>query len=352
MAYQFCDGFDNYSTLSTLWDLVNGTVTPSTAYRRFAPPSGLPGQGIKFVTNGSYLKKNLSSNQQTLIIKFAVNFPSLGNPGAGGNPFLNAEDAGTSQWTFCVTTAGALVLHQGLFSAVQAQTGPGLFSAGLWYGLEVEVTVAASGGGSAVVWVNGIRAMNVSGINTQASANAYANQVLIGDISDDGLVNTMMDDFRIWDNTGSTQNAALGNSGQDSRIVIKLPSGAGSSAAFTPNGAAANWQCVDDNPPDGDTTYVSGSSSGLIDDYAMPSAGLSTAPAMVVARSMVRKDDGATRTLEIGVKSGSSYSYGAGVNLGSSYAFIDSCIPLDPATSAAWTAAGADAAHHAKQETA
>jgi hypothetical protein len=350
-AYQFCDGFDTESSLSPLWETTSGTITIGTAYRRFAPPAGLPGQGAYFHSGGgsggALARKNLLSNQATLICKVA--YYQIAAVGASMNVVGVLDTA--FQAALVVTSNGTLQVWRGwdtVGPTLLGQSGPGVIAPNLWYSIEVMFTINASAG-AVEAWVNGVQVLNLTGLNTQYTSDAYANQVQLGDGNNLGCY---FDDFRVWDGTGSTQNAPLGASGLDSRIISKLPSGAGSSAAFTPNGAAANWQCVDDNPPDGDTTYVSGASSGLIDDYAMPSAGLSTAPVMVVARSLARKDDGATRTLEIGVKSGSTYAYGAGVNLGSSYAYIDSCIALDPNTSAAWTAAGADAAHHAKQETA
>jgi hypothetical protein len=346
MAYQFCDPFDNYNNASLLYELVSATVLYSSAYARFSPPAGLPGQGIKCNTGGSGIFKNMQSNQATFIIKVAVNFPSLGSHVI--NPFLGVLDSSGYQWTLCVTPAGNLLVITGNTGATQVETGPGVIATNAWYGIEIEVTVSSSVG-TAQAWVNGAEVINASGIVTQNDANAFGNRVSLGDLNDNGLAGVMFDDFRVWDNTGSTQNAPLGT---DSRMFTKLPSGAGANTNFTPNGAAANWQCTDDNPPDGDTTYVSGAASGLIDSYALPAIGMTAAPVMVVARSYARKDDGATRSLEVGVSSSGTDGYGSSVAVGSTYAFIDGCIALDPHTTAAWTAAGADAAQVSKQETA
>lgn len=343
-AYQFADGFDNYNNASLMYELVIGTDSISSSYARFPPPSGLTSQGIRFNQNGALIRKNMRSNQAVFIIKVAVNFQNLG-AATSGNGFLLASDAGTTQWFLTVSTSGAL----GIWSngSYRYLTGPGIIATNIWYGIEVEATVSSLFG-AVNVWVNGAQVMAVTGICTQASSNIYANQVAIGDLFTEG-VNFYADDFRVWDGTGSTQNAPLGT---DSRLLTSLADGAGAYAQFTPNGASANWQCEDDNPPDGDTTYVSGATSGLRDAYTMANPGLTEAPVMVVARSYVRKDDGATRSLEIGVDSSGTVGVGSSFVLSSSYAFIDSCIALDPHTSAAWTAAAANAAQHYKQETA
>ena len=342
-AYQFADGFDNYNTASEMYSVSQSAPTYSSAYARLVPPSGLPGQGIKFSgAAGARITRNLTSNQATLIIKIAVNFPSLP---ASSNPFLVAIDSGVNQWMLQVTAAGALQIQTG--SSVQATTSPGLIATNAWYGIEAMVTIA-NGTGVAQIWVNGTEVINASGLSTQyyGASGAYANQVALGDIEGNGIA-PMFDDFRIWDNTGTYQNAPMGT---DSRILTKLPSGAGAFTQWTANGAAANYACVDDNPPDGDATYVSGATAGLQDAYAMPLAYLTFAPSMVVARSYVRKDDSNSRTMAIGVVSSGVTNAGSSYTLGSTYAFTDACIPLDPHTVAVWTAAGADAAQHYKEE--
>jgi hypothetical protein len=346
-AYQFDDPFDTYNTASTVYETVSGTIAYSSSYARFAPPAGLPGQGIKINSFGAYVRKNMQSNQGAFVIFLAVNFASLGSSGAGGNPFLTVYDSGTSQWSLVVFSSGALGIIRGNTGAVQTQTGPGVVATGQWYGIELQVTVASTLG-AAQVYLGGVQIINATNMNTQQSGNSWGNQVAIGDINNNGLNGAMLDDFRVWDTTGSTQNALVG---RDRRLVAKVPTGAGALTTWTPNGAAANWQCVDETPPDGDTSYVSSTGTNL-DSYAMPSAGFTgNAPTMVVARSLVRKDDANTRTFQNGVRSSSTNGLGSGTyTVTSTYAYFSSCIPLDPNGSIAWTAATADAAQHLKYE--
>jgi hypothetical protein len=349
--YQFCDPFDNYNTLSSLWEYTAGSPVISSAYRRFAPPSGLPGQGL-YLPAGASAKKNMISNQATFIAKVAY-YPLAYAAGTGSSilSFADANGGGYNQVAVVLNSGGALNVYRAwaspYTSAILASSAPAIIAPNHWYGIEIEFTINGSTG-SVLAWVNGTQVLNATVLNTQFTANAYGNVLWLTDSANPGAY---FDDLRVWDNTGSTQNAPLG-SGFDSRLFAKLSSGPGALAQFTPNGAAANWQCTDDNPPDGDTTYVSGATPGLVDAYGMPLAGFSAPPAMVVARSMARKDDGAVRSLEIGVESSGSYGYGPSQPVGSTYAFYDSCIPLDPNTAAPPTAAAADAFQHAKQETA
>jgi hypothetical protein len=351
--YQFCDSFDNYNTATKMYDTVQGTPAYSSAYARFAPPAGLPGQGIQFSGN-TWVRKNLGVNiTASAIPKIAVYFGNgLGGNGTRGNPFFSVLDNGSPQWSLIVFQNGAVGILTGSYTGgtVIYQTGPGVVMANSYPSFECSIPVGASV--TAQVWMNGAQIINASGINTQSTANAYFNQVAIGDLDNSGLGGSRfyMDDFRVWDSTGGTQNAALGT---DSRMVTKLASGAGAFTQWTPNGAAANWQCVDDDPPDDDTSYVSGATIGLQDSYAVPSAGFTAAPAMVVARFRMRKDDGATRSVEIGASQGATAGVAGGIlTIGSTYAFIDCCIADDPATILPWTAAGADTAQPYKYETA
>jgi len=342
--YQFSDGFDNYNSASLMYETVGGSPSIGTAYRRFAPPSGTPGQGISLPTS-AYVRKNMKSNQPVWIIKAA--YCPLAMP-SSESQILGLLDSGTSQVSICLTSAGAIAVYTGWErlggNILLTSTGPGILATGQYYGIEWEVGISNSS--FCYVWVNGVEVLAATGLNTQFTSDAYANQVMLGD----GGIACYFDDFRVWDNTGSYQNAPLGS---DSRIITKLPNGNGSTDQWTANGASANWQCVDDNPPDGDTTYVSCSTAGDLDEYTAPSAGFTVAPAMVAARVYARKDDGATREMEFGVVSSSAVgesSIGA-IALSSTYAFYDGAIYVDPHTSAAWTAAGADAAGFQKTET-
>jgi hypothetical protein len=350
-AYLFTDGFDNYNSATQMYETTSGIITYGTSFRRFAPPSGLPGQGVQLALtfgSGAFFRKNLIRTAQTLICKVSI-FQLAPALSINGYSILGVYDAGLNQCALLVNNDGSLSVWRAwsnVAATLLASTGPGIIAPGLWYSVEAVFGIA-NVGGACSVWVNGFQVMAATGLNTQKTANAFAGQVQVSDSGSQGLY---VDDFRVWDNTGGTQNAAIGI---DTRLVTKMPSGAGANTNFTPNGAAANWQCVDDNPPDDDTTYVSGASAGLIDSYAMPSAGLTVAPVGgVVARSRVRKDDGATRSLQIGVQSASASNASGSAAVGSTYAFIDGCSPFDPNTTLVWTAAAADAAQHWKQETA
>ena len=51
------------------------------------------------------------------------------------------------------------------------------------------------------------------------------------------------------------------------RFLPAFPNGAGATAQWTPN-SGANWQAVDEAPPDSETTYVKATVAGLRDSYS------------------------------------------------------------------------------------
>src|ERR1039458_2540965 len=355
MAYQFTDSFDHYNTAfltaGNLYDQLWGSPVISSSYARFPAIAGFPNQGI-YIPGAAGIRKNLKSNQGTLIAFFSFGVPNL--PASGWVLVAPFWDNGTCQCYVAVSSTGQLALIRQVSTygqTILAASAPGLIapSAVPNHGIEVAVTFSASAG-SVELWLDGAVVIPLTGgLNTIVSANAYANQAGLGSSNSLGLTAyqpILSDYFRVWDNSGSYQNALVG---YDVRKLTKLPQGAGALTQWTANGAAADWDCVNDASPDGDTTYVS--SSGLnSDSYAMGSSGLSGLPSQVVVKSYVRKDDGATRTLQIGVRSGSSNGLGAAATMGSTYAWVDGCISVDPATSSPPTAAAADAFQHLKYE--
>jgi hypothetical protein len=71
---------------------------------------------------------------------------------------------------------------------------------------------------------------------------------------------------------------------------------------------------------------------------------------MVVAKSYARKDDGASRSLQNGVRSSGANGLGTAAPIATTYGWVDSCISVDPNTGSPATAAASDAYQHLKFE--
>ena len=110
---------------------------------------------------------------------------------------------------------------------------------------------------------------------------------------------------------------------------------------------ATNSYEVGQNPPQGQYSYVYDATVGHEDLYGFPAL---TAPAPIIyaaaVKGSVAKSDAGAKTLSLRTKSGGTDSAGSAASLapGTSYAWMTSLFPTDPATGAAWTVAALNAA--------
>lgn len=345
MAYQFADGFDNYGNNYTLtagypWSTVSATPnTVITTDSRFAAPGTLPGGCMSCAaSNQNYVRQNLSSSQPTLMAGFG--FKSLTLPGTY-NDIFGLWDTGTLQMCLTLNSAGQLQFYRGIGTAIGTATSSNTIVANTWYGIQVQVTINSSTG-SVACYLNGSATpiLNISGLNTQTTGNASANQVSIGSEGGGSAQPAFhYDDFFCFDTTGTTLNTLPSG---DARILTKMPASAGNYSNWTPTGLTNNWQNAAVQPPS-TADYNANNSAGTKDSYTSQVAGLAVAPYFVIARASLERDDAGPHTPGIFVRS--SGVDGAGVTtpaLTSSYAFYDAVFPTDPATGVAWTGPGAD----------
>jgi hypothetical protein len=354
MAFEFTDTFCtiNSTTLSP-YEGVSGTVTYNSSYYRFTPPSNCVGGGVKLAAS-SYLRKNLSGNRATLIT--FLSFGALALPSTGNSTIAAWLDNGTCQCLLAVTPSGALQLYSGASGGTVTIGSPSAsaligVAPGTQpnHGIEIQTTFSGSSTGVLNVWLDGTQVMSETGLNNIVSSNAYANQIqLCGNSGSIGSSNQgfYTDYLRVWNSTGSYQNAPIG---LDRQPITKLPSAAGTNTFMTPNGLTHNYQCVSVNPPN-NSDYVSANGTNIIDDYVVPTSGITQAPSQVVASSYYEKDDGATRTYTNGVLSSGTVGVGNTFTANSAYTWVQNCISLDPATGNPWTASSADAAHFLHEE--
>jgi len=339
MAYEIFDGFDHYDASHAFWDTLVGTPSFSTSFARFPAAPNCVAKGVNFGSSVS-ATKNLAGNRAGLVVSTAFMLSAL--PATGNEEIIHFKDSGNTQTMFAISPSGQIVIICGS-TVVQGITASGIISPGVYYFVDIVITFA-SGTGTCSVYLStpagGGPILALTGINTINTANSWANQVQIGELNGRSI-NVQFDDFHCFTNSGGVPNAALG---EGTRILTKMPNGAGYATTLTPNGAAANWQCVDEVPPDDDTTYVSAASFPLTEGYAVGAAGFTGVVNGVTRKSRIRKDDASAHTFTNGVRSSSTNVMSSPANVQSTYAWLDAFFAQDPATSAAWTAAGADAA--------
>jgi hypothetical protein len=315
MALLYVDGFDAYGTtdLPKRWVAQSGTWTVTSGGRNST-------NCVKSDDLGDRrLWRTLQAQRSQIIVGFAfqvtrvplsgewlriAQFIGNGDAGyqigvsAGGGIQIRAAASGN------INNSGTFIASGDFPSAnIQIST---------WYYLEWMMTFATSAGaGTCVARLNTVPIITLAtGLNTKtANGNAYADTFEFG--CQNGAVAPgapgthfmKYDDMYIADNTGSINNAFLG----DVRVEAIRPTGTGTYADFTPNGAANNWDCVDEAAQDGDTTYVASSTVNHKDSYVF--ADLSSNPSNVMAfqvSMMARKDDAGARKISSFLRSGGS----------------------------------------------
>jgi hypothetical protein len=290
------------------------------------------------------------SNQITRTIGFNMLLRDTLSPGTGvGNPIAIFSDASTVQVQLGFLATGALVVSRG-GTVVLGTTAAHAISLSSWYYIELRVTIGSTTG-SFDLYVDGIQVLTATGVNTQASANAYTNSVQLWGNSVSGVY---FDDFYVLNSLGIVNNGPLG----PIRVLTALPTGDSAvNHSWTPLTAGPHYKMVYDpaNPgPDGDTTYNYSSTVGQIDTYTgwpdpAPVPANTTTPSGVIAGVQTVLDAkvaGVTprQITEECRDSGGVNHDGTNIfSLGSNYVMYREIRETDPRTTLAWAAANLNA---------
>lgn len=342
MALLFWDSFDHYATgdLTEKWTSL-ATNDASGVIDATYGRNGTAGLRVYSWHYGYYrLRKVLPATPSTIVFGFALYMPNM--PTIGGYETVCCVlDGATVQASIRVLQDGTVQVWRGLTTAMVASSNPGAFPcASAWHYIEAKITID-SAAGAAEVRVNEAEVINAGGLNTQVSGNAWVDTFQIRGDNIDIYGYYYYDDLYVLDTSGATCNDFLG----DIRLYLLMPEGAGAHADWTPL-VGANWQEVDDNPPDGDTTYNASNNPTDRDSFEMedmPGGWSGTIHAVGVAVNS-RRDDGASHQLEPSVRSGGTDYDGAAAAISDDYSFYNLYAwEVDPDTAAAWILAGVNA---------
>jgi hypothetical protein len=201
MALLLLDGFDKYGALNATpaayltqeWTSVNGGGGTIVA--------GLSSSGSALNFNGSNanVQKNLGANYSRLL--GGLRFSSPITLAAVGVTFY---DIGTAQASVTINnTTGTLSVRNGGLTGTALGTSTASVAASSVHYLEWDITFANAG--SYQLWLDGVSVLSGSG-DTTGSANNYANLISIGA---PGTGSWTVDDFYLFDTTGSANNAVL-----------------------------------------------------------------------------------------------------------------------------------------------
>jgi hypothetical protein len=209
----------------------------------------------------------------------------------------------------------------------------------VWFYFECKVKFATSGG-TVDVQIND-EPVTVSLLNTQtipAGVGTSPARVLFG--ASNSFMRREVDDLYICDSAGSQNNDFLG----DGAIKRLKGNTNGTTNDFTGSPSGNNVENIDDDDPDGDTSYNYSGTSTDRDLYNVencPSTPASIACASVVSYCK-KTDSGSISPSHLVVSNGTDSSLEA-ITPAETYGHLYSFFPTDPDTSSAWTESGVNA---------
>jgi len=320
MALRFADGFDHYATadIDMKWTSHSGGTIGVT---------GRNGNGIRFGSFGENCSKTLG-NQATWVV--GVAFLAEDVSAMTDRPIICLLDTGNIQCDVRILPNGTITVTR---NGTVLETSVNALASGTWYFVEFKCTV--DNAGSYEVRVNGtsVNWIPPDSGDTQATGNAYANQV---QIMNPGTAKCGdFDDLYVLDGT-----AGLNDFIGDVWVDTLLPNGNGSNSDFMGSDAdkVDNYVQVADNPQDGDTSFNYSSNPGDYDTYDFEDT-TSTIIKGAQLNLIARKDAAGARTFAAACVSGGDTYDGATQAPGMTYSDYMEVYEEDPDTSSAWVAA-------------
>jgi len=322
------DGFEQYANATDL----------AMAYAKLGTPTILPASGRNgtgcIKTTSSGIEKSFGGTRDTIFCAFAFYIEALPTSLA---PVIYFKASASIHISLAVRPTGILEVRRGTTAGVLLGSGSTALAVGVWHYLECKIKINDTTG-IAQVKLNGVFDIDLVNVDTRESSFA----IQVDDIAITGSLAYYgqafrYDDLIIFDTT-SPNNDFLG----DLHIVTTVPDAAGDSTQWTPS-AGANYQCVDEATPNGDTDYVYSSTPGQVDLYNIADLPVAGTVFAVALASFARKDDAATRTMRHVLKSGATQAEGADKGLATGYTMFSDVWDQDPNTSATWAAAAVNA---------
>jgi hypothetical protein len=307
----FIDGFDYNTLASNRWN-INAPARSTGTVRT----------GTHSATGGP--TRDIGQNLATVIVGAAFNKPSSGG-------LIRLYDGATEQLTVQVTAGLAIEVRRGNSAGtILGTSAAAIFPLNAWNYIEVKANIHNSTG-SIVVRLNGVIVLTITGVDSQNTANAFANRYSL-----DGT--SFIDDHYLADTTGpAPNNDFLG----DIRVEAIYSNAAGDDTDYTPS-AGSNFQNVDDaGTADGDTTYNSSTTPGDQDLFNLQSPTTASGIVCCVQPHIIaRKTDSGAREIATVIKSGATEDVGPTHTLSTSYVQYDGEIyALNPDTGNAFTIA-------------
>lgn len=342
MALKFFTGFDHYANADLTTGLTPrfnsatvGTGITTTNFRNGT-------RCLKLSSASDNVAKTGMSNDVTNVLGVAARFDAFtdagrifmaisdGVPGTAGNVHVGLAFNATGNLQ--VFTGRALISASG--GTQLGSNSSNALTISTYYYIELAVTVNGSTG-TVEVYVNGSKSgwIDLTGQDTQATANAYANAFGLGGVNGGGIAydDLYFDTVRNGDCKVTAVNASTGN---------------GTHADSTPSTGTDRGALVDETVPNSGTDFNTIAVTNDMDTYNFPAiTGSVNGPILGLnVHNFVQKSDaGACDARGIALIGGTLYN-GTTRSISQTYGYITDLHLVSPATAVAWTPAEVDAA--------
>ena len=342
------EGFDLGDYAIKGWTAVDSLPSAPGVFSLPTGRVGGKGLSIATATNGSSgqtlsaRKLFTASAQATVGVAVSPTAYSTGGNGGGFAITLSGDAGATSHLTLMSNaTTRALELRRGNTSGTLIATSTIVIPIASWAYIEIQATIADAGG-TCVVRLNGSTtpAINFTGDTKNAGTATTIDSITLlayRPATQGGISSAIFDDLYVLNSTGTANTTFLG----DIRVQSLLPSGNGTASQLVGSDSdqVDNYQLVDENPYS-TTDYTASATVGNRDTYAMDDLPGSITQITAVQTNLVAaKSDATAATARIPLRSGGTEYYGTNYPLATTYATYHDPYDLNPATSAAWTAA-------------
>lgn len=344
MSLLFIDSFDHYGSadLGLKWSSI---VPGGDAGVTIASTSGRRGGGaLRISTDGSARK--FLAGSYTVIVGAAMKFSTVGSNVPAQRYFISFSGvAGSHIWVGTNSDGSIGVWRQGGSSANDnvniATTTGGILQPNVYAYIEVKVKLDATLG-QVKVLVNGVQVLNLPNIDTLGyySTPEPVTKVALFATWNNSADAALFDDLYICDDAGTVNNDFFG----DVRIDVVTPNADGTYSAFTPDTGTVHYSRVNELVAD-QLSNVASATVGAKDSYQFTD--LTSVVGAIRGVQIVDaalKDDAGTRSIAHLVKSGATEVQSAAMPLSTDRKLYTTIHETDPATSAAWTQSGINAA--------
>ena len=319
MALILLEGFDHYDSLSE-WGAKGGAYYSSPSFGTYS--GRYTGYSVLLNSATESFTVDLKTGYQSIYMGVGLkHLPGAITLSTSYPLILFLDQYGNEQCYLHVDSSAILHFRRSTTTYLGESSIPLAISN--WQYLEIYVKVDNSGG-EVLLKINGVEALNLTSQDTQNTSYANIKQIRFFAIYSGSSV--------YYDDLYVDSSQLLG----DIKVVTKYPNANGTYSDFTPS-AGTNYENVDDEFPDDDTTYNDGNAVGDKDSFTIPTTGINGEIVGVQLSNYAKK----TGTKHTGIKDlvriGGSDYLGDEEFLSSDYIYKTKLWEVNPDTSNPWT---------------